>query len=177
MNQSGFGNLRWLGLSLAIIALDQWTKHLVVQSFSLYESVKVLPYFNLTYVHNTGAAFSFLHDAGGWQRWLFALIAISISMGLVLWLKRMPPGHRSNAVAVALIIGGALGNLYDRLMYGYVVDFLDVYGAIFRPFLGGEHFPAFNVADSAICVGAFLLLVDSFRKKPDEESNASLQKS
>lgn len=171
------GALRWLWLSVLIIVLDQASKHAVVAAFQLYESVQLLPFFSLTYVHNTGAAFSFLHDAGGWQRWFFAGIAVAISLGIVVWLKRMPAGERWNAAALALVLGGALGNLYDRLMYGYVVDFLDVYADWFRPLLGGNnHFPAFNIADSAICVGAFMLLVDSFRKKPEASASASVSK-
>lgn len=135
--------------------LDQGSKILVVGSMSLYESIAIFPYFNLTYVHNTGAAFSLLSEAGGWQRWLFAALAIIISIILSIWLARLKKHETLLAVALALVLGGAIGNLIDRLAYGYVIDFLDVY-------VRNWHWPAFNVADSAISVGVFLILLESF---------------
>jgi signal peptidase II len=121
----------------------------------LYESIALFPGFNLTYVHNTGAAFSFLSEAGGWQRWFFAAMALIISVVLTIWLSRLKKHETLLAVALALVLGGAIGNLIDRLAYGYVIDFLDVYYQT-------RHWPAFNIADSAISVGVFLMLLESF---------------
>ena len=149
--------LKYLWLSLAIIIADQISKTLMVNWLDLYERVAVLPFFNLTLAHNTGAAFSFLAGAGGWQRWFFVALAVVISAVLVIWMKRLAASARLEAVSLALIIGGAIGNVIDRLIYGYVIDFLDVY-------VGSYHWPAFNIADSAICIGAVLLIIDSFRK-------------
>ncbi len=147
--------LKWLWLSLVSLILDQWSKIAVADSMHLYESINLLPGFNLTYVHNTGAAFSFLSEAGGWQRWFFAAMAFIISIVLVVWLKRLKKHETLLAVALALVLGGAIGNLIDRLLYGYVIDFLDVYYETF-------HWPAFNIADSAISLGVFLMLLESF---------------
>lgn len=149
--------LKYLWLSLAIIIADQISKTLMVNWLDLYERVAVLPFFNLTLAHNTGAAFSFLAGAGGWQRWFFVALAVVISAVLVIWMKRLAATARLEAISLALIIGGAIGNVIDRLIYGYVIDFLDVY-------VGTYHWPAFNIADSAICIGAVLLIIDSFRK-------------
>jgi signal peptidase II len=147
--------LKWLWLSLLTLLMDQGSKLAVSSSMRLYESIAVFPYFDLTYVHNTGAAFSFLSDAGGWQRWLFAALAIIISAVLSVWLARLQKHETLLAIALALVLGGAIGNLIDRLAYGYVIDFLDVY-------YNNWHWPAFNIADSAISVGVFLLLLESF---------------
>jgi len=119
----------------------------------------VMPLINLTLMHNTGAAFSFLGNAGGWQRWMFVTIALLVSAGLAWWLRQLPRGHTWLAVAIALILGGALGNAWDRIHLGYVVDFIDVY------YGNLPHWPAFNVADSAISVGAVMLLLDAVRGK------------
>ncbi len=148
--------MRWLWLSVMVVVIDQLTKALASEMLALYEAVPVLPGFNLTLMHNTGAAFSFLSDEGGWQRWFFATVAVVVSAMLVLWLRRLSPGQRWLSVAIALVIGGALGNLWDRFMLGYVIDFIDVYA-------GHWHWPAFNIADSAITVGAAMLLIDAFR--------------
>lgn len=153
--------LKYLWLSLLIIIADQISKTVMVNWLDLYERVAVLPFFNLTLAHNTGAAFSFLAGAGGWQRWFFVALAVLISLVLVIWLKRLAQTARLEAISLALIIGGAIGNVIDRLIYGYVIDFLDVY-------LGSYHWPAFNIADSAICVGAVLLIIDSFRKSAEK---------
>lgn len=155
MREDGARWMRWLALSAAVIVLDLATKAWVSAAFQLGESREVLPVFNLVLAHNTGAAFSFLSDAGGWQRWLFTAITIAISVALLIGLKRQ---HRNALVACAfaLVLGGALGNLYDRLTLGYVVDFLDFHW-------GRAHFPAFNVADSAITIGVALLLWDGMR--------------
>lgn len=146
--------LSWLWLSVVAFLLDQGSKWLVVSKFDLYESINLLPVFNFTYVRNYGAAFSMLADAGGWQRWLFGIIALAVSGLLIYWLKKQPASHIWSNVAYCLILGGALGNLYDRIVHGYVIDFLDV-------FWGQSHFPAFNLADSWICIGAVMLVLET----------------
>ncbi|SHH79689.1 signal peptidase II [Ferrimonas marina] len=146
---------RLLWISAVALILDQITKLWVMAKFDLYESIPLIPYLNLTYVHNTGAAFSFLADAGGWQRWGFAIFAILVSIALVVMLRAERADNRVINWSYALIIGGAIGNLIDRLAYGYVVDFIDFY-------VGNWHWPAFNIADTAICVGAGLMILDAF---------------
>lgn len=148
------GALRWLWLSGMVLLLDYFSKQAAEAYLTLHQAVAVWPSFNLTLMYNYGAAFSFLSDAGGWQRWFFALLAAVVSIGIVWWLKVLDQRRRLLAIALALILGGALGNLWDRLMLGYVVDFLDLYYAQW-------HWPAFNVADSAISVGAVLMVADS----------------
>lgn len=148
----------WLAISLVVLVLDQVTKVLIQQSFVFGESSTVTSFFNLVLAYNKGAAFSFLADAGGWQRGFFIALAVVISVFL-LWMMRGHPGNRLLCVALALVFGGALGNLYDRVVLGHVVDFIQLHAA-------GYYFPAFNVADSAISVGAALLIADSFRKQP-----------
>lgn len=144
----------WLLLAAVVIVLDQWTKHLATASLELYRPVPVTTWFNLTLAHNTGAAFSFLADGGGWQRWLFIVAASAISVFLVIWLWRLPLVARALPVALMLLLGGAIGNLIDRVSLGYVVDFIDLH-------YGGRHWPAFNIADSAIVVGVILMLLES----------------
>lgn len=134
---------------MLVIILDQWSKHALMQHFQLNEAIAITNFFNLGLWHNTGAAFSFLHDAGGWQRWFFAGIALLISAVILRWLAQ-PHKDTLTCVALAAILGGALGNLWDRIQLGYVIDFLDFY-------VKHWHWPAFNVADSAICIGACLL--------------------
>lgn len=131
------------------------TKAVVVANMKLYESIEILPIFNFTYMHNYGAAFSFLSDAGGWQRWFFSSIAVVISVLLTYWLKKLPAKNWVLCGAYSMVIGGAIGNLVDRLVHGYVVDFLHFY-------YQDWHYPAFNVADIAIVCGAGLLLLDAF---------------
>ena len=145
-------------LTSAIIGLDQWTKHLIVSNFRLHEALPVFPSFNLVHVHNYGAAFSFLSDMPGWQRWFLFILASVIAVVLTVWARRIPVLRWHESIPLALIVGGAVGNLIDRGRLGYVVDFLDVY-------YGAWHFPAFNVADSAISVGAVLLILGSFRSE------------
>lgn len=147
--------LKWLWLSLLALVLDQWSKIAIDSSMELYQSISISPFFNLTYVHNTGAAFSFLSEAGGWQRWFFAGMAFIISIVLTVWLYKLKKHETLMAVALALVLGGAVGNLIDRLAYGYVIDFLDVY-------YNNWHWPAFNIADSAISLGVFLMILESF---------------
>jgi len=148
--------LKWLGLSLVVFLLDQFSKWWVVKEFQLYESIQLIPSLNFTYVHNTGAAFSFLSSAGGWQRWFFVVASLIAIVFLLFWLKRLLVSERWLAITLSLILGGAVGNLFDRIAYGYVVDFIDVY-------YQSWHWPVFNLADSAISVGVVMLLVDTFR--------------
>ena len=143
--------------------MDQVSKLVVSGSMQLYQSIKIMPYFNLTYVHNTGAAFSFLSDAGGWQRWFFAGLAVIISTVMVVWLAKLKQHETLLAVALSLVLGGAIGNLIDRLAYGYVIDFLDVY-------YQSWHWPAFNIADSAITLGVVLMLLESFGLGKSEDA-------
>ncbi len=150
------GALKWLWLSALVIALDLSTKAIASQYLVMHQPLPVFPGFNWTLMHNTGAAFSFLSDESGWQRWFFSIIAIVVSVGLTVWLKRLQSNQVWLAVALALILGGALGNVWDRLTLGYVVDFIQVYYDKWA-------FPAFNVADSAITVGAVILVIDSIR--------------
>jgi signal peptidase II len=155
--ERGAGLKHWLSLATVIIILDQITKLWISQTFVYGESVAVTNFFNLVLVHNSGAAFSFLSNAGGWQRWLFSGIAVSASVWII-WLLRKHQQEKLFCFALTLILGGALGNLIDRAAYGYVVDFLDFYWNTY-------HFPAFNIADSAVTCGAGLLLWQSFTKK------------
>lgn len=148
--------LRWLWLSALVIVLDLATKALASAMLVYGQPVDVLAFFNLTLLHNTGAAFSFLAGHDGWQRWFFALLAIGASIGLTVWLTRLKAHETLLAAALALIIGGALGNLYDRLMLGYVVDFLSFHW-------NDYYFPAFNLADTAITLGAIALIFESLR--------------
>ncbi len=151
--------LKWLSVTAVVIIIDQLTKWLMSSWLSLYETVSIMPFFNLTMAHNTGAAFSFLAHADGWQRWFFVGLATIISVVLIIWLRKVT-NKTLEALSISLILGGALGNVIDRVNLGYVIDFLDVY-------YGNYHWPAFNVADSAIVVGACLLIIDSFRTKPE----------
>ena len=144
---------RWLAVSAGVVVLDLATKAWVSSVFQYGESKYVLPFFNLVLAHNTGAAFSFLAGAGGWQRWFFTIVTIAISIAIVVMMKRHA-AQKLFVVALSLVLGGALGNLYDRVTLGYVVDFIQVHAA-------GSYFPAFNVADSAITVGVVLLIWDS----------------
>lgn len=146
----------WIGIAMILVLIDQVTKITVAKTFA-YGQVKALgAYFNLTMVYNKGAAFSFLATESGWQRYLFTGIGIVAALVIVLMLKRHA-GERMFCLALSLILGGALGNVIDRLLYGHVIDFLDFH-------VGRWHFPAFNVADSAICIGAALFIIDEFRR-------------
>ena len=147
--------LKWIWISALALILDQASKLTIDSMMQLYESIPLIPFFNLTYVHNTGAAFSLLSSAGGWQRWLFAGLAIVMSCIISIWLTRLQKHETLMAIALSLVLGGAIGNLIDRIAYGYVIDFLDVY-------YQDWHWPAFNIADSAICVGVGLMILDSF---------------
>lgn len=150
----------FLLLALLVLVLDQASKAWVMAVFQPYEVLPVLPVFNLTLVFNEGAAFSFLSNAGGWQRWFFVGLTSLISLGLLVWLLRLKASERLTGLALALILGGALGNLVDRLRLGKVTDFLDFHWQ-------GWHWPAFNLADSAITLGVMLMLLVSFRPQPN----------
>ena len=159
-----FGRLSWLWLTLLVLVIDQASKVYFDSALQMYQQVVIIPdYFSWTLVYNTGAAFSFLADSAGWQRWLFALIAVVVSAVLVIWLKRLGRDDTWLAIALALILGGALGNLYDRVAYGHVIDFILVH------WQNRWYFPAFNFADSAICVGAVMLALDMFKSKKSGE--------
>lgn len=149
--------LGWLGLAAVVVALDQLTKGWVVARLRLHERIDVLPFFRLTHVRNTGAAFSFLAHAGGWQRWFLLGLAVATSCAILVWMWRLQGHEGLKAAGLALILGGALGNCIDRARFGYVIDFLDV-------FYQRWHWPAFNVADAAITLGVALLLWVSWRQ-------------
>lgn len=151
---------RFWWLMLLILLADQLSKQIVISSMQLFDSIELLPFFNFTYVRNYGAAFSFLSDAGGWQRWFFTIIAVVISLMLAVWLSRLNRGQLKLSLALSLVLAGAIGNLVDRLVYGYVIDFLHLY-------YQNWHYPAFNIADSAICIGAVLLIWDSFTQESE----------
>ncbi len=146
----------WLGIAAAVIVLDQITKAMIISAFQLGDAHRVTAFFDIVRAHNRGAAFSFLNDASGWQRWFFIGLGIAAAVFIV-WLLKRHGGQRLFGWALALILGGAVGNVIDRLLHGYVVDFLQVHW-------GGSYFPSFNVADSAISIGAALLIVDELRR-------------
>lgn len=151
-SSSSGGMLQWLGLAFIIVLADQVTKLLIVGYYQLGDSTPVTSFFNIVRVHNAGAAFSFLSDASGWQRWFFTGIGV-LAAAVILWLLKSHGGQKLFAFALACILGGAIGNVIDRVLYGHVVDFLDFH-------LRGWHFPAFNIADSAITIGAACLILD-----------------
>ena len=153
--QSG---LRWLWVTGLILILDRLTKVSIQDHFGLYDSLRITPFFNLTLAYNTGAAFSFLNSASGWQTWLFGAIALIVSGSLLVWLRRLPRQQWWVSVALTLIIGGAIGNLWDRLCYGHVIDFIQWHISHF-------YWPVFNIADAAICTGAVMLVLDAVFKR------------
>lgn len=160
--------IAWLWVTLLVVVLDQLSKHYISEVLTLCsvgacDSIEILPVFKLTLLHNTGAAFSFLDDASGWQRWLFTIIALGISSVLVAWLYRLRDGEHWLALALVLILGGAVGNLVDRISLGYVVDFIVVH---YRE----HYFPAFNLADSCVTVGAGVMIVDMLVARTHPES-------
>ncbi len=157
MKDKGSGMLHWLWLSGLVLVLDQAVKLLVVKEFHLYEQIQLLPFFSLTLAYNTGAAFSFLSEGSGWQRWFLSTVAVVVSVMLVSWLRRLRRHEAWQACSLALILGGALGNLYDRLAHGHVVDFILLHYDRF-------YFPAFNLADCGITLGAAMLILDMFRE-------------
>ena len=158
--------LKWIWLAVVVVILDQLTKYIASTSLEMYQPIAVMPMFNWTLMHNPGAAFSFLHDAGGWQRWFFAVIAIVVSAFIVFWIKRLEQHEKWQAIALALILGGAIGNVIDRIWLGYVVDFIEVYYQQW-------YWPAFNIADSAISIGVAMIIIDSVREYRAERKNKS----
>ena len=156
----------WYSLALAIILLDQLTKSVVNQALSLYEIISLTPFFEITLRYNTGAAFSFLAGAGGWQRWFLASVSTIVSLIILLWIARLDRSRKVELWALAFILGGAIGNLYDRIAHGYVVDFILVHWPI-------RDFPAFNIADSAISIGAALLVFDALLLEPKRRKHAA----
>ncbi|MDH3537883.1 MAG: signal peptidase II, partial [Gammaproteobacteria bacterium] len=147
--------LKWLWISLTVIILDQATKQIAEARLVPHQPVNLFPYFDWYLTYNTGAAFSFLASAGGWQRWLFTVIAIVISAVILQWLRKLPAEETVTAISLSLILGGAIGNLIDRVYLGHVIDYIQVW-------LGSYPWPAFNIADAAISVGAVMLIVSSF---------------
>jgi signal peptidase II len=145
--------MNWYRLAIIVVIVDQLVKRWVSVTLQFQPPIRLLPVLELTYAENTGAAFSFLHDAGGWQRWFFSGIALSVGAGIAIWMARLKAEQRLLLASLALILGGAIGNLIDRMRFGHVVDFISVHW-------GMHYFPAFNVADSAITIGAGLLLLD-----------------
>ena len=155
--RSGGGQWRWLWLTLLVIVLDLMTKSMAEYYLNRITSSSILPFLNLTLVHNTGSAFGFLANQSGWQLWIFVFIACAVSLGILAWLWRSNNKHAFTAASLSLILGGTLGNLYDRLIDGYVIDFIDFH-------INDYHWPAFNIADSAICIGVFFFILSGFRK-------------
>ena len=153
----------WLGLALLVIVADQLTKTLILGQFQLGDVRPVTSWFNLVRVHNTGAAFSFLAGASGWQRWFFIGLGI-VATVFIVWMLKRHPSQKLFCFAVTMIMGGAVGNVVDRAQHGYVVDFLQFRFALLEPVFRGGYFPSFNVADSAITLGAVLLIVDELRR-------------
>ena len=154
--------LPWFLLSLAVIFVDQLSKHWAMSTLIPYQPTPLFPMFNFTLAYNTGAAFSFLSAAGDWHQWFFACFSVVMSIILAVWLMRLPSKAVLQCLAISLILGGALGNLYDRAVLGHVIDFIELY-------YGNYRWPVFNLADSAICLGAILLLVDLFRNPKDSQ--------
>ena len=149
------GASNWLWLGMVTIALDQWTKSLIVDRFDEFDRIVLLPVLEIMRLHNEGAAFSFLSNAGGWQRWVFIGLAVAVSAAILVWLRRLPAiGQALLAAGLSLILGGALGNVIDRVIHGHVIDFIRVH-------YEEHYFPAFNVADSAITIGAALIVLDT----------------
>jgi signal peptidase II len=160
---AGHSLLPWLGIAFIIILLDQFTKVLIVGSMQLGDSKPVWSFFNIVRAHNTGAAFSFLADAGGWQRWFFVGLGAAAT-GFIVYMLKQHGGQKLFSWALTLILGGAIGNVIDRLVHGYVVDFLDFHWDFLAPMFPAGHFPAFNVADCGITLGAALLILDELRR-------------
>jgi signal peptidase II len=158
--------VRWLWLAALVFVADIGIKLLVMNNmgYGWSNRIEVLPFFNLLYVHNYGAAFSFLSDQAGWQRWLFTAMAFGVSAMLVYWMRQLPSNARWSNIAYAAIIGGALGNVFDRILHGFVVDYLDFYW-------GTYHWPAFNIADMAIVTGAAMIILESVFSKDEQPSS------
>ncbi|MGH8174691.1 MAG: signal peptidase II [Steroidobacter sp.] len=159
------GASNWLWLSFFVVILDQATKALVIGAVKMQEAIALLPILDIVYLENTGAAFSILAQASGWQRWFFILLALGVSIVLMIWLRRIRADQTILAIGLSLVLGGALGNVFDRVLHGYVVDFIYFHWRTW-------YFPAFNVADSAISIGAGCLLIDAFRESGQDQRTA-----
>ena len=149
----------WLALAALVVLLDQLSKWLILGAYQLGDATRITGFFNIVRAHNTGAAFSFLAGGSGWQRWFFVALALAAS-GFIVWLLRQHAGQKLFSFSLAMILGGAVGNVIDRLQHGYVVDFLDFHWSFLAPLFHRGHFPAFNLADAAITVGAIGLILD-----------------
>ena len=160
--------LKWIWLAVVVVILDQLSKYVASASLEMHQPIAVMPMFNWTLMHNPGAAFSFLANESGWQRWFFSVIAVVVSVVIVLWIKRLEQHEKWQAIALALILGGALGNVIDRIWLGYVVDFIQVYYQQW-------YWPAFNIADSAISIGVVMIIIDSVREYRDEKKSTEKQ--
>ncbi|WP_144393283.1 signal peptidase II [Pleionea sediminis] len=168
VNKAWNSGLRWIWITIVVFIIDQWTKVWATGALGQGQIIEVMPHFDFRLAHNYGAAFSFLADAGGWQVWALAAFALAVSVGLIVWLYRLKAEYRWLSITLCFILGGALGNVYDRISYGYVIDFIDWYVA-----KDGYHWPAFNIADSAVFVGAMMLLIDAFFIKTEERNQES----
>ena len=155
--------LKWLWLSVLVLVLDQATKIVASNTLDMHQPIAVFSWFNFTLMHNSGAAFSFLSEAGGWQRWFFTIVALVVSAVIFYWIKKLSAAEKLQAIALAMVLGGALGNVIDRILYGYVIDFIQWYYDTW-------YWPAFNIADSAITVGVTLLIVDALRSSKKTSS-------
>jgi signal peptidase II len=160
------GASNWLWLSFLVVLLDQATKALVIGTVKLQDSIALLPILDVVYLENTGAAFSILAQAAGWQRWFFIALAVAVSLALMIWLRKIRADQTILAIGLALVLGGALGNVIDRVMHGYVVDFIYFHWRT-------RYFPAFNIADTAISIGAACLLIDAFRESGHDKRPAA----
>jgi signal peptidase II len=149
---------RWLWIAVVVFGLDRFTKHMAEAYLNAYTELPIIPGFNLTLSYNKGAAFSFLDQAPGWQTWFFGSVAVLVTIGIIVWLSRLPARDRWVSIALSLVVGGALGNLWDRINYGQVTDFIQLY-------VSHYYWPVFNIADSAVCVGAFMLFISTFFKR------------
>lgn len=156
--------LKWIWVAFVVIVVDQLTKYIASTSLDMYQPIAVMPMFNWTLMHNPGAAFSFLANESGWQRWFFAVIAVVVSIVIFIWIKKLEQHEKWQAIALALILGGAIGNVIDRIWLGYVVDFIQVYYQQW-------YWPAFNIADSAISIGVAMIIIESIREYRTERQN------
>lgn len=159
--------LKWLWISLVVVILDQYTKYLATEQLVLHQPVPIMPLLNFTLMHNEGAAFSFLSDAGGWQRWFFTVVALILGVVIFFWIKKLGKTAFWRTIALCLILGGAIGNVWDRIQLGYVVDFIQVY---YRSWA----WPTFNVADSAISIGVVMIVLEMIREMRQEHKQSKL---
>ena len=171
LNKLFNSGLRWIWLTVLVLIIDQWTKLWANEALAGGQIIEVMPHFDFRLAYNYGAAFSFLADAGGWQTWALSIFAIVISIVLLVWLSRLKHTERWLSIALALVLSGAIGNVYDRLSYGYVIDFIDWYWS------ESHHWPAFNIADAAISIGAVMLIIESLFFNHDDKNSEQSKKS